>query len=154
MLYRSYKYSQWDGSQRIFELDADQLMDILSDDIIKDGDVMQALRDLMRKGMQDRDGQQMPGLRELMEQLKNQRRQQLQQNNMDSVVDDLKERMDEIVQLEREGIKRRVDEASAQVEADDSEDKPQQENLLDLLKQRAEHNQEKLDSLLNRLRKD
>ena len=147
MLYRSYKYSQWDGSQRIFELDADQLMDILSDDIIKDGDVMQALRDLMRKGMQDRDGQQMPGLRELMEQLKNQRRQQLQQNNMDSVVDDLKERMDEIVQLEREGIKRRVDEASAQVEADDSEDKPQQENLLDLLKQRAEHNQEKLDSL-------
>ena len=133
MLYRSYKYSQWDGSQRIFELDADQLMDILSDDIIKDGDVMQALRDLMRKGMQDRDGQQMPGLRELMEQLKNQRRQQLQQNNMDSVVDDLKERMDEIVQLEREGIKRRVDEASAQVEADDSEDKPQQENLLDLL---------------------
>ena len=147
MLYRSYKYSQWDGSQRIFELDADQLMDILSDDIIKNGDVMQALRDLMRKGMQDRDGQQMPGLRELMEQLKNQRRQQLQQNNMDSVVDDLKERMDEIVQLEREGIKRRVDEASAQVEADDSEDKPQQENLLDLLKQRAEHNQEKLDSL-------
>ena len=147
MLYRSYKYSQWDGSQRIFELDADQLMDILSDDIIKDGDVMQALRDLMRKGMQDRDGQQIPGLGELMEQLKNQRRQQLQQNNMDSVVDDLKERMDEIVQLEREGIKRRVDEASAQVEADDSEDKPQQEKLLDLLKQRAEHNQEKLDSL-------
>ena len=36
MLYRSYKYSQWDGSQRIFELDADQLMDLLSDDILTD----------------------------------------------------------------------------------------------------------------------
>ncbi|MBT98302.1 MAG: VWA domain-containing protein [Dehalococcoidia bacterium] len=147
MLYRSYKYSQWDGSQRIFELDADQLMDLLSDDILKDGDVMQALRDLMRKGLQDRDGQQMPGLRELMEQLKNQRRQQLQQHNMDSVVDDLKERMDEIIQLEREGIKRRVDEATEQVEADESEDKTQQESLLDLLKKRADNNREKLDAL-------
>ena len=147
MLYRSYKYSQWDGSQRIFELDADQLMDLLSDDILKDGDVRQALRDLMRKGLQDRDGQQMPGLRDLMEQLKNQRRQQLQQHNMDSVVDDLKERMDEIIQLERHGIKRRLEEASAQVEADGSEDKSQKESLLELLKNRADNNLEKLDAL-------
>ena len=147
MLYRSYKYSQWDGTQRIFELDADQLMDLLSEDILKDGDVMQALRDLLRKGMQDRDGQQMPGLRELMEQIKNQRRQQLQQHNMDSVVDDLKERLDEIVQTERDGIKRRLDEATDQVEANEGEDKDQQEGLLDLLKKRAEHNHEKLDAL-------
>ena len=151
MLYRSSEYSQWDGTQRIFELDADQLMDLLSEDIIKDGDVMQALRDLLRKGLQDRDGQQMPGLRELMEQLKNQRREQLQQHNMDSVVDDLKERLDEIVQTEREGIKRRMDEALEQVEAhaesNKGEDKEQQEGLLDLLKKRAEHNQEKLDAL-------
>ena len=147
MLYRSYKYSQWDGSQRIFELDADQLMDLLSDDILKDGDVRQALRDLMRKGLQDRDGQQMPGLRDLMEQLKNQRRQQLQQHNMESVVDDLKERMDEIIQLERDGIKRRLEEASAQVEADGSEDKSQKESLLELLKNRADNNLEKLDAL-------
>ena len=132
MLYRSYKYSQWDGTQRIFELDADQLMDLLSEDILKDGDVMQALRDLLRKGMQDRDGQQMPGLRELMEQIKNQRRQQLQQHNMDSVVDDLKERLDEIVQTELDGIKRRLDEATEQVEANEGEDKEQQEGLLDL----------------------
>ena len=56
MLYRTDKYSQWDGSQRIFELDADQLMDLLSDDILNQGDVLQALRDMMRRGIQDRDG--------------------------------------------------------------------------------------------------
>ncbi|MEE3248185.1 MAG: VWA domain-containing protein, partial [Chloroflexota bacterium] len=111
MLYRTRRYSQWDGSQQIFELDADQLMDLLSEDILNHGDVMQALRDMMRQGPQNRDGQQMPGLRELMEQLKNQRRQQLQQHNMDSVVDDLKERLEEVVKTEREGIKRRLDEA-------------------------------------------
>jgi uncharacterized protein with von Willebrand factor type A (vWA) domain len=147
MLYRTRRYSQWDGSQQIFELDADQLMDLLSEDILNHGDVMQALRDMMRQGPQNRDGQQMPGLRELMEQLKNQRRQQLQQHNMDSVVDDLKERLEEVVKTEREGIKRRLDEARGQVDADDGEDKDQQQSLLDLLKKRADNNQEKLDNL-------
>ena len=147
MLYRTRRYSQWDGSQQIFELDADQLMDLLSEDILNHGDVMQALRDMMRQGPQNRDGQQMPGLRELMEQLKNKRRQQLQQHNMDSVVDDLKERLEEVVKTEREGIKRRLDEAQGQVDADDGEDKDQQQSLLDLLKKRADNNQGKLDNL-------
>ena len=62
MLYRTRRYSQWDGSQQIFELDADQLMDLLSEDILNHGDVMQALRDMMRQGPQNHDGQQMPGL--------------------------------------------------------------------------------------------
>ena len=147
MLYRTRRYSQWDGSQQIFELDADQLMDLLSEDILNHGDVMQALRDMMRQGPQNHDGQQMPGLRDLMEQLKNKRRQQLQQHNMDSVVDDLKERLEEVVKTEREGIKRRLDEAQGQVDADDGEDKDQQQSLLDLLKKRADNNQGKLDNL-------
>ena len=147
MLYRTYRYSQWDGSQQIFELDADKLMDLLSEDILNQGDVMQALRDLLRKGMQDQDGRQMPGLRDLMEQLKNQRRQQLQQHNMDSVVDDLKERLEDIVRTEREGIQRRLDEALEQVQANDGEDRAQQESLYDLLEKRAQHNREKLDDL-------
>ena len=147
MLYRTYKYSQWDGSQRIFELDADELMDLLSEDILNQGDVMQALRDMLRQGIQNRDGQQMPGLRELMEQLKNQRRQQLQQHNMDSVVDDLKERLEDIIKTEREGIQRRLDEALEQVESNHGEDRAQQEDLYDLLEKRAEHNRERLDNL-------
>ncbi|PKB71618.1 MAG: hypothetical protein BZY87_04440 [SAR202 cluster bacterium Io17-Chloro-G6] len=147
MLYRTFKYSQWDGSQQIFELDADKLMDLLSEDILNKGDVMQALRDLMRQGMQDPDGRQMPGLKDLMEQLKNQRRQQMQQHNMDSVVDDLKERLEDIVRTEREGIQRRLDDASKQVEANQGEDRAQQEGLLDLLEKRAERNREKLEEL-------
>ena len=147
MLYRTYRYSQWDGSQQIFELDADKLMDLLSEDILNQGDVMQALRDLMRRGIQDPDGRQMPGLRDLMEQLKNQRRQQLQQHNMDSVVDDLKERLEDIVRTERDGIQRRLDEALEQVEANHGEDRAQQEGLYSLLEKRAEHNRERLDNL-------
>ena len=147
MLYRSYRYSQWDGTQRIFEIDADELMDLLSEDVLNKGDIMQALRDLFRQGMQNRDGQQLPGLRDMMEQLKNRRREQMQQHNMDSVLDDLKERLDDIVQTERDGIQRRVDEARQQVDAAPEEDRDQQESLLNLLEQRTNRNSERLDNL-------
>lgn len=147
LLYRSYRYSRWDGSQQIFDLDADELMDRLSDELLKDGDLRQALRELLRNGMQNREGQQLTGLRDLMEQLKNRRRQQLQQHNMDSVVDDLKERLAEILQTERAGIDRRLAEAQEQAAQAPESDRALSENLYNLLQQRADRNREKLDNL-------
>ena len=44
MLFRTYRYSQWDGTQRIFDLDAEELMDRLSEEIMNQGDVNRALR--------------------------------------------------------------------------------------------------------------
>ena len=76
MLYRTYRYSRWDGTQEIFGLDAEQLMDRLSEEVLKQGDVMRALRELLRQGYQNRDGQHMTGLGDLLEQLKYRRRQQ------------------------------------------------------------------------------
>ncbi len=147
MLYRSFRYSQWDGTQQIFAADADELMDQLSDELLRQGDVMRALRELFRQGFQNRDGDRMTGLRELMEQLKNQRRQQLQQYNMDSVVDDLKERLDDIIQTERAGIQQRLGEGQQQVAEASDEEQAQRQSLYDLLKQRADRNLEKLDDL-------
>ena len=147
MFYRSYRYSQWDGTQEVFDIDANELMDRLSEELLKQGDVMEALRELLRNGMQNREGQQMPGLRELMEQLKNRRRQQLQQHNMDSVVDDLKERLESILQAEREGIDRRLAQAQEQLAQAAEPDRAQQESLYNLLEQRADRNREKLDNL-------
>ena len=57
----------------------------------------------------------MTGLKDLMEQLKNQRRQQLQQYNMDSVIDDLRERLQDVIQTERDGIDRRLEQARQQL---------------------------------------
>ena len=147
MLYRSYRYSSWDGTQEIFDFDADDVMDQLSEELLKQGDVMRALRELFRNGAQNREGQQMTGLRDLMERLKNQRRQQLQRHNMDSVVDDLKERLEEILRTERQGIDRRLEQAREQVEQGDEANRPEQEGLYKLLEQRAQRNREKLDNL-------
>ena len=104
IMYGPYVYSLWDGTQLVFDLDADSLMDQLSDELMSQGDVLKALRDLLRNGAQDSDGNEMQGLKELMERLKDKRRDKLQQYNMDSVIDDLKDQLEEIVKLERKGI--------------------------------------------------
>ena len=137
MLYRTYRYSQWDGTQEIFGLDAEELMDKLSEEVLKQGDLMRALREMMRQGYQNREGQHMTGLKDLMEQLKNRRRQQLQQYNMDAVVEDLQERLEEIIRTERAGIDRRLEEAQQQVAGANEDERPQQEDLYKLLEQRA-----------------
>ena len=147
MLYRTYRYSEWDGSQNIFDIDANDLMDHLADELLKQGDVMRALQELFRRGLQNREGQQLTGLRDLMERLKNQRRQQLQQYNMDSVMEDIKERLEAILQTERAGIDRRLEEAQRQVAEASDENRPQQEGLYKLLDQRAQRNRGKLDNL-------
>src|SRR5260370_1693793 len=55
------------------------------------------------------------GLRELMERMRNPRNQQLNRYNMASgVMVDLREKLEEIKRLEREGIQRRLDESAAQ----------------------------------------
>ncbi len=147
MLDSSYRYSRWDGTQDVFDMDAEELMDQLSGELLNHGDVWKALRDLMRKGAQDRQGERVPGLRDLLDRLKDQRRQHLQRYNMDSVVDDIKERLEEILRTEREGIQSRLDQARQEVRGAEGPERVEMESLSKLLDDRAQHNLEKLDGL-------
>ena len=45
-----YGYSRWDGTQRIEGLDADDILNALSDDYMEGGNLQQALRRLMQNG--------------------------------------------------------------------------------------------------------
>lgn len=146
----AYKYSRWDGTQNIFDVDASELMDRLSDDLLSHGDVWKALRELMRQGM----GQQTPGLKALMERLKERREHQLQQYNLDSVMEDLKERLDNILEAEQQGIKTRLDEARREIDKAEGPERAQMEELNKLLEQRAQRNLEKLDNLPPKSRRD
>jgi len=105
-----FGYSRWDGTQRIEGIDADDILNALADDYVEDGNLQQALRRLMQDGVRGEDGRRTLGLRELMERMRNQRQQQLNRYNMASgVMDDLRKQLEEIKQLEREGIQRRLD---------------------------------------------
>src|SRR5439155_12062871 len=91
-------------------LDADDILKALSDDYLESGNLQQALKRLMQDGIHGEDGRRTMGLRELMERMRNMRNEQLNRYNMASgVMDDLREKLEEIKRLEREGIQRRLD---------------------------------------------
>src|SRR6185295_14718851 len=111
------RYSRWDGTNEPFNLDADDLMESMSDDLLDDGDLWRALQRMLRRGAENQQGDRMQGLRDLMEQLRNRRRENLDRYDMSSVLDDIKERLENILKTEREGIERRIQEGREKVAA-------------------------------------
>ncbi len=126
------QYSRWDGTQVGFDLDADALLEEMTDDLLYHGDLNAALRRMMQQGFQDRQGRDVQGMREMLEKLREQRREQLDRYDLGGVYEDIANRLDEIVDEERSGIERRVDEAQQ------SGDKRREELLEELAQQRRE----------------
>lgn len=111
-----YRYSRWDGTQQIMPFDADAVMEAISEDVLAHGDVRRALERLMQQGYKFPSGDKMPGLRDLLERLKQQRQDTLRHHNMDSVIKDIQQRLEKVKQTEREGIDRRVQEGRDQLD--------------------------------------
>ena len=106
------RYSKWDGTQ-VPQINADQILDALSDDLMEFGDLQQSMRYLMQRGMNTEDGNYISGLRDLLRQLKDQRNQQLERYDMNSVMEDIKQKLDEILAMERETIEEWIDREDA-----------------------------------------
>src|ERR1700733_15349810 len=126
------QYSRWDGTQVGFDLDADSLLEEMTDDLLYHGDLNAALRRMMQQGFQDRDGRDVSGMREMLERLRERRREQLDRYDLGGVYEDIARQLDEIVDQEREGIDRRVDDARA------SGDKRREDLLEDLAQERRQ----------------
>src|SRR5688572_8628943 len=110
---RRFGYSRWDGTQVGFELDADDVLAELTDDLLYHGDLNAALRRLLQSGFRDRNEERIAGMRELLERLRRRRREELERHDLGGVYDDVAERLRDVVDTEREGIDRLVDEARA-----------------------------------------
>ena len=96
-----FTYSRWDGTQRGFEVDADALLDELADDLTYHGDINTALRKLMQNGMRDAEGREIPGLRELMKRLREQRQQIQERGDLGCVYQEIADELNDIVDEER-----------------------------------------------------
>jgi len=103
-----YLYSEWDGTQEIQGLEAAQILDALSDDLMNFGDLQHALRNLMQRGMQTPQQGRMQGLRDLLQQLRQQRRERLDRFDMGGVMDDINRQLEEILNMERGTLKDRL----------------------------------------------
>ncbi len=106
------RYSAWDGTQKL-DLDADQILNALSEDLMEFGDLQQAMRYLMQRGMSTEDGNYIRGLRELLQQLKDERRQKLERFDMGSIMDDIERQLDEILTMEKQTIDEWIDRKTA-----------------------------------------
>lgn len=114
-----FRYSAWDGTQEIPGFSADDLLDQLSDDLLRGGDPQKALRDLLRRGFQLPDGRSFEGLRRLLEQMRRQRESMLQRYDPSGMIDAIREQLDEILRMEREAIDARRNEAEQGGPADE-----------------------------------
>jgi uncharacterized protein with von Willebrand factor type A (vWA) domain len=108
-----YDYSEWDGTQAFTDLDPDDLLAGLTDDLLAGGDLDDALRRMLRSGMRTADGEQIAGLRDLLEQLRRRRAEMLAEGDPDGRMAELTARLDEIEQDERAAIDELVDEAKS-----------------------------------------
>ena len=99
-----FTYSRWDGTQKGFDLDADALFDELNDDLLYHGDINSALRRLMQQGMNDRNGERMQGLRELMDKLRQERQDRLDRFDLGGVYQEIADELNDIVDEERHAI--------------------------------------------------
>ncbi len=109
-----FRYSRWDGTQEIADLDADDVLAEVADDLLSHGDLETALRRLFQRGLQRPQGGRLPGLQDLLKQLQQRRRQQLDRYDLGSALEDIKKKLDEVIRTEREGIKDRLAGKSAE----------------------------------------
>ena len=107
----AFQYSAWDGSQVGFDLDADALLDEMADELMYHGDLNAALRRMLQQGFEDRNGEQLMGMREMLERLRERRQQELEQRDLGGIYDEIAEQLADVVEQERAGIDRRVEEA-------------------------------------------
>ena len=82
---------------------------------MSDGDLRRALQRLFQRGAQMPQGR-MPGLQDLLKQLRQRRQQQLDRYDLGSALDDIQKKVDEILKTEREGIERRRADARERAE--------------------------------------
>ncbi len=106
-----FRYSKWDGTQVGFDFDADDVFAELTDELLYNGDLNQALQRLLQRGFTDRNGERIAGMREMLERLRQRRKEMLDRHDLGGPYEDIAERLRQILDQERQGIDGLVDEA-------------------------------------------
>ena len=105
------QYSRWDGTQVGFDLDATDIFDEITDDLLYHGDINAALRRMMQEGFESDNGERMKGLREMMDELRRKRRETLESHDLGGIYDEIAKELREVVDTEREAIDELAQEA-------------------------------------------
>jgi uncharacterized protein with von Willebrand factor type A (vWA) domain len=108
-----FRYSRWDGTQVGFDVDADSVLSEMTDDLLYHGDLNAALRRMLQQGFRDRNGEQVQGLREMLDKLRQKRRDELERHDLGGVYDDIAQELRDVVDMERQSLEAQNEQAQA-----------------------------------------
>ena len=86
-------------------------MSEIADDLMFDGDINSALRRLMQSGF-DMDGERIQGLRDMLNELREQRQERLENYDLGGVYDEVSEGLNNVVDTERQSLDDLLQEAT------------------------------------------
>lgn len=147
---RAARFSRWDGSQHVPDLDADEILAALSEDVMAEGDLVAALRRLMERGWRSGDPTRpdLPGLADLMDRLARRREELRERFDLGDVLGDIRRELAEIVAEERAGVERRLARSDAPPGPTDPGADPGADRALrHMLREVATRRLERLDAL-------
>jgi uncharacterized protein with von Willebrand factor type A (vWA) domain len=143
----TYKYFKWDGSEP-FAFDKEKLMDELSRRLMADGNLSEALWRMQNSRLKDSHNRPMPSLKDLLRRLKEKRQNQLNRYNLDSIMDDIKKALEDIIKTERSGIQKKLDEIKQKAQQTSGDLPPETiQKIVQTMGEKADQNRQKLDSL-------
>src|ERR1700754_1543275 len=99
-----FTYSRWDGTQVGFDLDADRILEEMTDDLLYHGDLNAALRRMLQSGFDDRNGERVQGMREMLEKLRRRRKDELERYDLGGVYDEIAQELRDVVDQERQAL--------------------------------------------------
>ena len=97
-----HRFSEWDGKQQT-PVSADEALGAMADDLMEYGDLRWAMRNLLSRGMRTKGGHR-PGLREMLKNLRDRKRENLARFNLGSIFKDIEAKLEKILAMERETI--------------------------------------------------
>src|SRR5437762_12346311 len=128
---RDVRTKRWDGNQRLNPLEAEELLGAMSDELLSGGDLEDAMARLARWGMPGR----MEGMQDLLERLRAAKQKRAERHDLSGIFDELKEKLEEVKRLERDGLDRRERQETAD------------EALMQAMRSMAQARREQLDAL-------
>src|SRR5213596_3351374 len=106
------RYTAWDGTQEI-RLEADRVLEKLAEYLSFTDDVQQALDWLLHQGLEWEEGVRVMGLDDFLEQLREAMRSRYREVNLREAFRELREKLEELLDLERDTLDRRGDAEAA-----------------------------------------
>ena len=108
-----FDYRRWDGTQAGQVEDADAVLASLTDDLLANGDLHEAIQRMMNRGWRGADGRDVEGIRQLLDRIRTARQEQLERGDLGGTYNEIAEELAEVVAEERLGIERLADEAQS-----------------------------------------